>query len=87
MITTVAASVALAMGAVLASDENPARLCSSNLASNPACCTINVSLLGSVTMGACDPREFSLQLRIKGDRLSTLPYLQPIPYLKISPTS
>jgi len=86
MITSVAASVALAMGAVVVSDKHPARLCSANTASNPVCCaTIVLGLLGL----DCTTREFSLQLGIKGDHLSILPYLQlqAPPHLKISPTS
>ena len=57
MITTVAASVALAMGATLASDNHSARLCSANTASNPVCCSTLV--LGIVGLD-CTAREFSL---------------------------
>jgi len=85
MITTVAASVAVAMGAVPALDKNPARLCHSGTASNPVCCSTDVLGLADLD---CATREFSLRLRIKGDHLSTLFYLQPgLPHLKISPTS
>ena len=84
-ITTVAASVALAMGAVLASDENIASVCNSGNAKNPVCCSTDV--LGVASLD-CTTREFSLRLRITGDHLSTLSYLQPEALsLQISPTS
>ena len=57
MITTVAASVAFAIGAVLASNNELARLCNSGTASNPVCCGTNV--LGAASLD-CATREFSL---------------------------
>ena len=69
MITTVAASVAVAMGAVPALDKGRARLCSANTASNPVCCgTVILGVLGL----DCATREFYLRLRIKGLCLSPL---------------
>lgn len=59
MVTTVAASVVLAMGAVLASDNEPVLLCSSKTASNPVCCGTDV--LGALDLD-CVTREFSLRL-------------------------
>jgi len=83
MITTVAASVALAI-AVPTLNNSQARLCNSDTASNPLCCATDV--VGVVNLD-CSPREFSLRLGIKGIRLSTLLSLQLLPYLMISPTS
>lgn len=57
MITTVAASVAVAMGAVLASGNEPAHLCNSGTASNPVCCSTDVLGLADLD---CATREFSL---------------------------
>jgi hypothetical protein len=57
MITTVAASVAFAMGAVLASNYEPVRLCHSGTASNPVCCGLDV--IGAVSVD-CATREFLL---------------------------
>jgi len=57
MITTVAASLVVAIGAVPALDNNQARLCSANTASNPVCCSTLV--IGIVGLD-CTTREFSL---------------------------
>ena len=83
MITTVAASVALAT-AVPTLDNSQARLCNSDTASNPLCCATDI--VGVVNLD-CSPREFSPRLGIKGTRLSALLYRQPLPYLMIFPTS
>ena len=83
MITTVAASLAVAIGAVPTSDNNQGRLCNSDTASNPVCCSANV--LGAAAID-CATREFSVRLSING--LDHLHYLQPrAPHLKIPPTS
>jgi hypothetical protein len=71
MITTVAASVAVAI-AVPTLDNRQERLCSSALYSSLQCCSTDV--LGVADLG-CTPREFSLLLRIKGDRSFISRYL------------
>jgi hypothetical protein len=75
MITTVAASVAVAI-AMPAPDGREA-LCNAG-ASIPLCCSTDV--LGAVDLD-CGPRESSLRLGITGNRLSnySLPHTQYYP--------
>ena len=78
-ITTVAARVALAMGAVLASDENP--LVCQDL--TPLCCLTGPDIIGGTNSLGCDTREsFPFDLESHWQEITYPCYLtySPTPY-------
>jgi hypothetical protein len=72
MITTVVASVAIAMAVPALDSHRERRLCFYDTAPDPMCCRPILLGIGGLH---CTPREFSLRLGIEGDRSFILCYL------------